>query len=134
LIGRDAGVCLEDETGGADTGDTVVIGVDRAVRDLLTLSVQVLSPRNADAGLKGGIVSLIFIAGGNEVGFDAGASVVSSIADQALACVSIVAFVGSASLADASHPVKALIAVALSIAEVTVKAAILIIAAFSVDH
>lgn len=88
---------------------------------------------DADAGLELGIVPLVVVAVGDEVGLDAVAVDVSDVADKALADDTVVGLVGSAGLAGAEDPEVAIIAVALSVLEISVNSAVLIIAALSVD-
>ena len=71
----------------------------RAYWDLLAFSFQVDSIILADTGLEGSIVSLILVAVGNKVGFNAYSIDISNESNEALADYTVVCLVGSTGLA-----------------------------------
>lgn len=88
---------------------------------------------NADTGLDGGIISFVVVAVGHEVGLHTVSVDVSDVPDEALADYTVVCLVGSAGLAGSKDPEVALIAVALSVLEISVDSAVLVVAALAVD-
>jgi hypothetical protein len=99
----------------------------------LTGSSEEDSAIDADAGLESGIISFVVVAIGGEVRFHAISIDVSGVSNIALANDAVVGLVCSAGLARSKDPEVSFIAVALSVFQVSVDAAILVAAALSVD-
>lgn len=133
FAGEHALLVLQDVARVADALQAVVVGVGGAGGDHHALSAQELAAVSAHAGLEGGVVALVFVAGGDEVGLDALAVDVADVAHQALADHTVEGFVVAAGLAAAQDPEVSSIAVALSVPDVSVDSAVLVVAALSVD-
>jgi len=88
---------------------------------------------DADTGLKRGIISFVVVAVGDEVRLDAVSVDVSDVANEALTDNTVVGLVGSAGLARSEDPEVTLIAVALSVLEISVDSAVLVVTALAVD-
>lgn len=117
----------------ADAADGVVVGVGGALRNLLASSSDVLGTLNADAGLESIVVPFVVVAVGSEVALDAVSVNVSAVAEPALAGNTVVGLVGAAPSAGSENPEVVVVAVALSVLEVSVDPAVLVAGAASVD-
>ena len=117
----------------ADAADGVVVGVGGALRNLLASSSDVLGTLNADAGLESIVVPFVVVAVGSEVALDAVSVDVSAVAEPALAGNTVVGLVGAAPSAGSENPEVVVVAVALSVLEVSVDPAVLVAGAASVD-
>jgi hypothetical protein len=106
----------------------------RAGGDGLARSSEEDGSINADTGLQLCFISFVVVAVGCEVGLDAISIDISVVTDIALADDAIVCLIGSAGLAGSKDPEISIIAVALTEFEVSVDAAVLIVAATSIDH
>lgn len=114
--------------------EAIEVGILRAGGDGLARSSEVLGAIDADTGLESGIISFVVVAVGDEVGLDTVSIDVSDVADKALADNTVVGLVGSAGLAGSEDPEVSLIAVALSVLEISVDSAVLVVTALAVDH
>lgn len=83
--------------------------------------------------MKRGIVSFIVVAVGDEVGLDAVSVDISDVADKALADDTVVGLVSSTRLARSKDPEISFIAVALSVLEISIDSAVLIVTALSIN-
>ena len=88
---------------------------------------------NADAGLESIVVPFVVVAVGSEVALDAVSVNVSAVAEPALAGNTVVGLVGAAPSAGSENPEVVVVAVALSVLEVSVDPAVLVAGAASVD-
>ena len=124
---------VEFEARIAHAFNRVVVGVGRAHGDFFTFSSEVLGAFNTDTSLDGGIISFIFITFGDDVALDAVAIIVTVVSEVALTSNTVVGFVSSASSAGIEDPVIAFITVTLTVSQVSVDSAILVVGAASVD-
>jgi hypothetical protein len=117
-----------------NTTDRVVVGISRAGGNLLTSSSDVLSTLDTDTGLQGGIISLVVVAVGLEVADDTVSIGISGITEPAFTGDSIEGFIGSTSSTGTKNPVVILVAITLSVLEVTIDTTILVTGASTVDY
>jgi hypothetical protein len=116
-----------------DAFSTIVVTICRAGWNNLAGSLQVLGTLNADTGLEGRIVSFVFVAVGDEVGFDTVSIDVSDKSDETLADNSVECLINSTRLTWSKNPEESFLAVAFTISKISIQSAVLIAAAFSID-
>ena len=110
------------------------MSISGASGDLSALTFKELSASNTDAGLESTVVSFVGIAVRDEVGYNTFTVDVTNEAKDALTTNTIEGAVGRAGLAAASDPEVSRLALALTVAEDSIDATVLVGGALATNH